>query len=74
MALWKIEITQTGTINGVHIEKGMFVEMVTSSTTPPMSMSKNYEAIGQLFKNKYGIDLVKARIISQGRMSCTKIK
>ena len=39
MALWKIEITQTGTINGVNIEKGMFVEMVTNSTTPPVQVS-----------------------------------
>lgn len=74
MALWKIEIKQSGIINGVRIEKGMFVEMVTNTTTPPLSMSKNFEEIGQLFKDKYGIDLVKARLISQGRMSCIRIK
>lgn len=74
MALWKIEIKQSGIINGVRIEKGMFVEMVTNTSTPPLSMSKNFDAIGQLFKDKYGIDLVKARLIGQGRMSCVKIK
>ena len=74
MALWKIEIKQSGIINCVRIEKGMFVEMVTNTSTPPLSMSKNFDAIGQLFKDKYGIDLVKARLIGQGRMSCVKIK
>ena len=65
---------QSGTINGVRIEKGMSVEMVTNSSTPPLGQSKNYEAIGQLFKAKYGVDLMKARLVSPGRMSCTKIK
>jgi hypothetical protein len=75
MALWKIEIKQSGTINSVRIEKGMFVEIVTAnSSAPPLSMMKNYEAIGQLFKAKYGVDLMKAHIIGPGRMSCTKIK
>ena len=74
MALWKIEMKQSGIINGVRIEKGMSVEMVTNSSTPPLSVSKNYEAIAQLFKSKYGVDLMKARLVGPGRMSCTKIK
>jgi hypothetical protein len=74
MALWKIEMKQSGIINGVRIEKGMSVEMVTNSSTPPLSVSKNYETIAQLFKSKYGVDLMKARLVGPGRMSCTKIK
>lgn len=75
MAQWKIEMKQSGTINSVRIEKGMFVEYVTNNTTPPLTaLSKNKEAIGMLFKNKYGIDVLKANLVSASRMSCTRIK
>ena len=74
MALWKIEIKQSGIINGVRIEKGMSVEMATISSTPPLSVSKNYETISLLFKNKYGIDLMAARLIDPSRMTCIKIQ
>lgn len=75
MAQWKIEIKQTGTFNGVRIEKGMFVEYVTNTTTPPLSnLSKNREAIAQLFKSKYGVDLLKANLVGSGRLSCERMK
>lgn len=75
MAQWKIEIKQSGIINNVRIEKGMFVEYVTDNTTPPLSvLSKHKENIGRLFKSKYGIDLLKANLVSQGRMTCVRIK
>lgn len=74
MAQWKIEIKQSGIINGVRIEKGMFVEYVSSSSTPPLqALSRNKDAIGMLFKAKYGIDVLKANLVNVGRMSCTKI-
>ena len=36
MALWKISVKNSGTINGVRIEKGMSVEYVTKTGTPPL--------------------------------------
>lgn len=74
MALWKIEMKQSGIVNGVRVEKGMFVELTTTSSTPPLSTSSNNETIGQLFLNKYGVDVMKARLINQGRMACTRIQ
>lgn len=75
MAQWKIEMKQSGTINSVRFEKGMFVEYVTNSTTPPLqALSKNKDAIGNLFKSKYGIDVLKANLVSSSRMACTRIK
>ena len=74
MALWKIEMKQSGIVNGARIEKGMAVELATTSSTPPLSTSQHNETIGQLFLNKYGVDVMKARLINQGRMSCTKIQ
>lgn len=34
MALWRISVKRSESVNGVRLEKGMFVEMVT-----PVSMS-----------------------------------
>lgn len=74
MALWKISVKNSGIINGVRIEKGMSIKYVTKITTPPLqSLSQHKDAINQLFKNKYCVDLGKAGIINVGRMSCEKI-
>ena len=73
MALWKISVKNSGIINGVRIEKGMSIEYVTKTTTPPLQLlSQHKDAIIQLFKNKYGVDLAKAGIINTGRMLCEK--
>ena len=46
MALWKIAVKNSGIINGVRIEKGMSIEYVTKTTTPPLqSLSQHKEAI-----------------------------
>ena len=74
MALWKISVKNSGIINGVRIEKGMSIEYVTKTTTPPLqSLSQHKDAFNQLFRNKYGVELDKAGIINVGRMSCEKI-
>lgn len=74
MALWKIAVKSSGIINGVRIEKGMSIEYVTKTTTPPLQLlSQHKDAINQLFKNKYEVDLAKAGIINTGRMSYEKI-
>lgn len=74
MVLWKISVKNSGIINGVRIEKGMSIEYVTKTTTPPLqSLSQHKDAINQLFKNKYEVDLGKAGIINIVRKSCEKI-
>lgn len=74
MALWKISVKNSGTVNGVRLEKGMAIEFVTNSTTSPLqNISKNKEQIAQLFMNKYGIDLLKAGLVNMGRLACEKI-
>ena len=75
MSLWKISVKNSGTINGVRIEKGMSVECVTQSTSNPLqtNLTKNKPIIGRLFLNKYGVDLEKAGLINPGRLTCEKI-
>ena len=75
MALWRISVKTGGTVNGVRLEKGMYVECVTTSTSNPLqtNLTKNKPMIGQLFMNKYGVDLEKAGLISTSRLTCEKI-
>ena len=74
MALWKISVKNSGTVNGVRLEKGMSVDYVSKTSTSPLSsLSQNKEQIGRLFMNKYGIDLLKAGLVNTGRLTCAKI-
>ncbi len=56
MALWKISVKRKVSKVGLRLEEGMSVELVTSSTLNPLSQSKNFPQIRQLFESKYGID------------------
>ena len=73
MPLWKISIKTPGTVTGVRLEKGMFVEMVTNGINPLQAVSTHKLQIAQLFLNKYGIDLIKGNLVNSGRLSCEKI-
>lgn len=75
MALWRISVKNSGSVNGVRLEKGMSVECVTQSTSNPLqtNLTKNKPIIGKLFMNKYGVDLEKAGLINTSRLTCEKI-
>lgn len=49
MATWKITVKGTTTYNGVHLEKGMFVEYVTPTLDHPLYKTMHHEAVNQLF-------------------------
>ena len=59
MALWKISVKNEVNKVGLRLEKGMFVEMATTSPSNPLTtnFSKNAPVINNLFQNKYGIEL-----------------
>lgn len=73
MALWRITVKNPGTVNGVRLEKGMFVDMVTKTSSRPINTNprETHPLIAQLFMNKYGVDVLKANAIPH--MSCEKI-
>jgi len=75
MAIWRISVKLSGTVNGVRLEKGMSVDCVTQSTSNPLqtNLTKNKPIIGNLFMNKYGVDLEKAGLINPGRLNCERI-
>ena len=76
MALWRISVKSSGTVNGIRLEKGMFVEMHTPDTmSDPLrsNVSENKPKINNLFVSKYGVDLLKAGLISQSHLQAEKI-
>lgn len=74
MALFKISIKRTFTTNGIHLEKGMSVELPTSnSISNPFGSIQCKEQIAEAFKRKYGIDVVKACALSTIYMEVKKM-
>ena len=61
MALWKISVKNSGydACNDKQqwIEKGMFIETSTRSTTTPLSITRERPLLERLFMNKYGIEI-----------------
>ncbi len=73
MALWKI--SAKGNWNwgpGKTLTKGMYIEMSTASSTPPLALSKNAEAIAQAFNVKYSTKFDKGKMTSS-YLTCEKI-
>ena len=76
MSLWRISVKRSESVNGIRLEKGMFVEMVT-----PVSMSdplrsnpgENQPKINNLFVSKYGVDLLKPGLITVSHLQAEKL-
>lgn len=61
MALLKVTLKNSANVNGIHLEKGMNVEVVTKSgITQVFSTLQNRELVREAFMRKYNIDLQKA--------------
>ncbi|MDY3944000.1 MAG: hypothetical protein SOY99_07230 [Alloprevotella sp.] len=73
MTLWKIEAKNNWNWGkDKELVKGMFVEMPTPSTAPPLGQVKYQETIAQLFNAKYGTSFDKSKI-NVGHFICTKV-
>ena len=72
MATWKITVKDTVTYGSTHLEKGMFVEYITQTLDHPLYKTTHHDAVNQLFKNKYGIDLKKIGFINAARLNFEK--
>ena len=61
MALWKITAKYSNNPlcknKRQKLEKGMFVETSTASTTPPLGQTREHPMLAQLFMSKYGIEI-----------------
>lgn len=74
MALWKFTTKMTRTCNGVHIEKGMTVEVVTTTTSNPLNNPQGRDQIAAAFMNKYGVDMKKGQNLTSGYLDAVMSK
>ena len=74
MATWKITVRDTMTYNGVNLEKGMIVEYTNPTLDHPIFKTMHHDAVNQLFKTKYGIDLKKIGFINETRLVVEKLR
>lgn len=59
MPLFRITVKQSKNSNGVRIEKGMNVDVVTQSMSNPVSTNGG-QVVADAFMRLYGIDIKKA--------------
>ena len=57
--LYKITVKSNASINGVRLEKGMSVEVVSQSFNL-LGTRQGQELVNNAFKSKYGVDVKKA--------------
>jgi hypothetical protein len=72
MALFKITTKQSGTFNGIRLEKGMTVEVITAQTTSPIGFNGS-KLVYEAFLRKYGVDLKKAMVLNTAYLHTEKI-
>ncbi len=73
MALWKISAKNNWNWGKDKVlTKGMFIEMSTQSTTPPLGVTKNWETIAKAFNIKYSTNFDKSKM-NGSHLICEKI-
>lgn len=72
MTLYKVTVTRTVISNGIRLEKGMNVEVVTPIVTNPVSVN-NGESVKSAFGRIYGIDLTPIWTIARSALDVKKI-
>ena len=73
MPLFRITTKQSKNANGIRIEKGMSVEVVTSSMSNPLTTNGG-QAVADAFMRVYGIDAKKAVILSTVYLDVVKVR
>lgn len=64
MPIWKFTTKMKRNCNGVFIEKGMTVEVVTPTTSNPLNNPQGRDQIAAAFMSKYGVDMKKAQSLT----------
>ena len=72
MPLFRITVKQSKNSNGVRIEKGMSVEVVTQSMSNPVSTSGG-QVVADAFMRLYGVDIKKAGALSMVYLDVVKV-
>ncbi len=73
MALWKISAKNNWNWGKDKVlTKGMFIEMSTQNTTPPLGLSSNWETIARAFNTKYSTNFDKSKM-NPNYLTCENI-
>ena len=72
MPLFRITVKQSKNSNGVRIEKGMSVEVVTQSMSNPVSTNGG-QVVADAFMRLYGVDIKKAGALSMVYLDFVKV-
>ena len=70
--LYKVTVKSNASINGVRLEKGMSVEVVSQSYSL-LSTLQGKELVNNAFKAKYGVDVKKACALQSIYLDVVKI-
>ena len=62
------------TCNGVFIEKGMTVDVVTPTTSNPLNSTQGRDQIAAVFMYRYGVDMKKAQNLTSGYLDAVMSK
>ena len=74
MPIWKFTTKMKRNCNGVFIEKGMTVEVVTPTTSNPLNNPQGRDQISAAFMTKYGVNMKKAQSLSSGYLDSVMSK
>lgn len=74
MPIWKFTTKMKRNCNGVFIEKGMTVEVVTSTTSNPLNNPQGRDQIAAAFMSKYGVDMKKGQNLTSGYLDAVMSK
>ena len=70
--LYRITVKSPKNTNGVRIERGMSVDMVTNSLSDPVSTNGG-QAVADAFMRIYGIDIRKAGALNRAWLDVERI-
>ena len=72
MAVFRVTVKTAKNSNGVRIEKGMTVDVVTNSMMNPV-ITDGGKSVIEAFNRIYGIDIKKAGVVSMAYLDVQKI-
>ncbi len=70
--IYRVTVRQSKNTNGVRIERGMYVDVVTNSFGDPVSTNGG-QVVADAFMRIYGIDIRKAGALSRAWLDVERI-
>lgn len=70
--IYRVTVRQSKNTNGVRIERGMYVDVVTNSLSDPVSTNGG-QVVADAFMRIYGIDIKKAGALSRAWLAVERI-